>query len=99
MLTILELLLISGRVGSTLLMQLLGTSPQIAFDRFYPFENRYAAHAVAMTHSRAIPFEPAIATAEEISLMSLRAVWQAFSETMTDSMPAARYYAEKMSPN
>jgi len=29
-----------GRVGSTLLMQLLGTSAEIAFDRAYPCENR-----------------------------------------------------------
>jgi hypothetical protein len=29
-----------GRVGSTLLMQLLGTSPDVSFDRAYPFENR-----------------------------------------------------------
>jgi Sulfotransferase family len=28
-----------GRVGSTLLMQLLATSPEISFDRVYPFEN------------------------------------------------------------
>ncbi len=33
--------MIEGRVGSTLLMQLLGTSPDIVFDRVYPFENRY----------------------------------------------------------
>ena len=35
------LVLFSGRSGSTLLMQLLGTSPQIVFDRVYPFEARY----------------------------------------------------------
>jgi hypothetical protein len=33
--------LISGRSGSTVLMQLLATSDAIAFDRMYPFENRY----------------------------------------------------------
>ena len=32
-----------GRVGSTLLMQLLGTSSAIAFDRVYPYEHRYLA--------------------------------------------------------
>jgi hypothetical protein len=31
----------SGRDGTTLLMQLLGTSPEVAFDRIYPFEQRY----------------------------------------------------------
>ncbi|MBX3462898.1 MAG: sulfotransferase [Planctomycetes bacterium] len=37
------LLLFSARSGSTLLMQLLGTSPSIVFDRAYPFEARYLA--------------------------------------------------------
>jgi hypothetical protein len=31
----------SGRDGTTLMMRLLGTSPQIAFDRAYPYEQRY----------------------------------------------------------
>lgn len=31
----------SGRDGTTLMMQLLGTSAEIAFDRIYPFEQRY----------------------------------------------------------
>jgi hypothetical protein len=31
----------SGRDGTTLAMQLLATSPQIAFDRVYPYEQRY----------------------------------------------------------
>jgi hypothetical protein len=34
----------AGRSGSTLLMQLLGTSPDIAFDRVYPFEVRYLTY-------------------------------------------------------
>lgn len=33
-----------GRVGSTLLMQLLATSSAIAFDRVYPFEDRVLSH-------------------------------------------------------
>lgn len=33
-----------GRVGSTLLMQLLATSTAIAFDRVYPFEDRVLSH-------------------------------------------------------
>src|SRR2546427_4281001 len=33
-----------GRTGTTLLMQLLGTSPQIIFDRVYPFEVRYLTY-------------------------------------------------------
>ena len=35
-----------GRSGSTLLMQLLGTSPRVAFDRVPPFEKRYLAYLV-----------------------------------------------------
>lgn len=31
----------SGRDGTTLMMQLLGTSAEVAFDRVYPFEQRY----------------------------------------------------------
>lgn len=36
--------LLEGRVGSTLVMQLLGTAPEIAFDRVYPFENSYLTY-------------------------------------------------------
>jgi len=35
---------IFGRSGTTLLMQLLGTSEQIVFDRDYPFETRYLTY-------------------------------------------------------
>ena len=35
---------IFGRSGTTLLMQLLGTSEQILFDRSYPFETRYLTY-------------------------------------------------------
>lgn len=38
------LILFSGRNGSTLLMQLLGTSQQIVFDRIYPFEVGYLTY-------------------------------------------------------
>lgn len=37
-----------GRTGSTLLMQLLGTSDQIIFEREYPFEHRYLTYAFNM---------------------------------------------------
>jgi hypothetical protein len=33
-----------GRSGTTLLMQLMGTSPQVVFDRVYPFEVRYLTY-------------------------------------------------------
>ena len=38
---------LGGRTGSTLVMQLLATSPEIAFDRVHPFEHRYLSHLVA----------------------------------------------------
>lgn len=38
------LVLGGGRTGTTLLMQLLGTSPAIAFDRAYPYETRYLTY-------------------------------------------------------
>lgn len=34
----------SGRDGTTLMMQLLGTSAEIAFDRTYPYEQRYLSY-------------------------------------------------------
>jgi len=42
------LVLLSGRSGSTLLMELLGTSPLIAFDRVYPYEDPYLLYLVRM---------------------------------------------------
>ena len=36
--------LLAGRVGSTLVMQLLSTAPEVAFDRVYPFENSYLTY-------------------------------------------------------
>ena len=45
---LLEPILVSagGRSGTTLLMQLLGSSPRIAFDRIYPFEHRYLTYMI-----------------------------------------------------
>jgi sulfotransferase family protein len=36
----------TGRCGTTLMMQLLGTSSSVAFDRVYPFEIRYLSYLV-----------------------------------------------------
>jgi sulfotransferase family protein len=36
--------LLEGRVGSTLVMQLLGTSDDVQFDRVYPYENSYLTY-------------------------------------------------------
>jgi len=40
--------LLEGRVGSTVMMQLLGTSPAIAFDRVYAFQNSYLTYFVRL---------------------------------------------------
>lgn len=37
----------SGRDGTTLMMQLLGTAAEIAFDRSYPYEQRYFSYLLA----------------------------------------------------
>lgn len=42
------LILRSGRSGSTLLMQLLGTSPQVVFERVYPYELPYLTYLVRL---------------------------------------------------
>jgi hypothetical protein len=38
-----------GRGGTTLMMQLLGTSSEIAFDRTYPFEHRYFSYLLELS--------------------------------------------------
>lgn len=55
------LILWSGRSGSTLLMQLLGTSPLIAFDRLYPYEHAYLLY---LTHVARLLRRPVRATDE-----------------------------------
>ena len=40
-----------GRSGSTLLMDLLGTSPKIAFDRSYPFEQFWYRYLLATSRT------------------------------------------------
>ncbi len=41
---------IGGRAGTTLLMQLLGTTSEIAFDRIYPFERSYFSYLLERTN-------------------------------------------------
>lgn len=51
LLPVVGLRLMNGRVGSTLLMQLLATSPRIVFDREYPFgEYRYLSYCARLAH-------------------------------------------------
>jgi hypothetical protein len=45
----------SGRDGTTLLMQLLGTSAEIAFDRTYPYEQRYFSYLLHWSQLPTLP--------------------------------------------
>lgn len=51
---------IEGRTGSTLMMQLLGTSDQIVFDRRYPAEYRFLSYFARMSRQMTEPFDPAV---------------------------------------
>ncbi|MGH9106100.1 MAG: sulfotransferase [Acidimicrobiales bacterium] len=52
--------LIEGRSGSTLLMELLGTSPDVCFDRTYPYEHRYLTYLCRLLYplSPSFPADP-----------------------------------------
>lgn len=52
------LILGEGRSGTTLLMQLLGTSRRIAFDRFYPYEVRYLTYLLQWAWLLGLKREP-----------------------------------------
>ena len=47
--------LISGRCGSTLMMQLLATSPEVAMDRVAPYENNYLTYLNTLAGHIALP--------------------------------------------
>ena len=49
----------SGRVGSTLLMQLLATSDEVIVDRVYPYENAYLAFFIHFIEQLGMPYDPA----------------------------------------
>ena len=51
--------LLEGRTGSTLVMQLLGTSPDITFDRRYPAEYRFLSYFVRLAEQMTEPFDEA----------------------------------------
>lgn len=48
---------LSGRTGTTLLMNLLGTSPAVAFDRRYPAESRIASYLARMASAMTEPYD------------------------------------------
>jgi Sulfotransferase family len=58
-LTAIVVRLMSGRVGSTLLMQLLATSDEVVLDRVYPFENAFLAYFSHITRQLGRPYFPA----------------------------------------
>jgi Sulfotransferase family len=49
----------SGRVGSTLLLQLLATSDEVVVDRVYPFENAYLAFFIHFVEQLGMPYDAA----------------------------------------
>jgi hypothetical protein len=51
--------LLEGRVGSTLLMQLLASAPEVVCDRRYPIgEYRYLSYCVRVAQQMGTPFDP-----------------------------------------
>jgi len=56
-LPIIAVRVIEGRVGSTLLMNLLGTSPAVVFDRRYPAEYRFLSYFAHMAEQMTEPFD------------------------------------------
>jgi len=56
---VVALRLLEGRVGSTLLMQLLASSPEVVCDRRYPVgEYRYLSYCVRIAARMGTPFDP-----------------------------------------
>lgn len=52
--------LVDGRCGSTLLMRLLGSSPQIVFERRYPAEYRLLSYFARMAKNITTPFDESV---------------------------------------
>ncbi len=109
-LTPILLRLLHGRVGSTLLMQLLTTSDEVVCDRIMPYEHRYLAYLVELTRPQHIPWSSPPSPAEpivgnrvfcvdldEFARQSLANLWQSFSDVARARHPSVtpRYYAEK----
>jgi hypothetical protein len=109
-LTAILLRLLHGRVGSSLLMQLLSSSDEVVCDRVMPYEHRYLAYFIEATRPRNFPRNSAAVPLgspsaggnccvnhDVLAQCSLAALWQAFSAVAhgpSASVPP-RYYAEK----
>jgi hypothetical protein len=83
----------NGRVGSTLLMKVLGASNQVAFDRIYPYESRFICHSLKACD---LPFQTTVASADELAADSFLALWSSYSDRLKAAFPQAQYYAEKL---
>ena len=60
-LPVVGLRLLDGRVGSTLLAELLATDPEVAIDRTYPCgERRYLSYCARVAATMAKPFDPEV---------------------------------------
>lgn len=104
-LTVVLLRLLYGRVGSTLLMQLLATSEEVVCDRIMPYERRYLAHFVDVTRPERSSMRNEVRGPQgsycideaDLARNSLAALWKAFSNSarIHSRSPAARYYIEK----
>jgi hypothetical protein len=99
-LTALLLRMLHGRVGSTLLMQLLASSEEVACERVMPYERRYLAHFQEIASARHIPW-PSTANScvdlDDLAKRSLGSLWEAFSAAVAGQARRRipRYYAEK----
>src|SRR5262245_24322281 len=60
------LLAAEGRSGTTALMALLGTDPRVAFDRVYPYENRYLTWLAKVAHVVGRPVNSEVFIAEQL---------------------------------
>ncbi len=84
-----------GRVGSTLLMQLLATDKRIAFDRSYPFEIRHMTLMADLCRQMPPPGTN-IVDEHDFRIESIREMWKVFSEQVSRNNPEAKWYAEKL---
>ena len=99
-LTALLLRMLHGRVGSTLLMQVLATSEEVVCDRVMPYERRYLAYFQEIASCRHIPWasaEKSCVDLDDLAKRSLGGLWEAFSAAAAGRARGCipRYYAEK----
>jgi Sulfotransferase domain len=99
-LTAILLRLLHGRVGSSLLMELLGTSEEIFFERTMPYERRYLASLIEFTRiesSRGCAPSDQKVDRKATSACLLHSLWDEFSaQAAAQSNVPIRYYAEKL---